>query len=164
MRKLSYRIFGIALAAVVATLILLQPATVAQAQRGPIHNYRKIPTPVLAKADTTTTRSFTIPSVTGYGIAIVYLWHADHASLSRVYMDCTGKYDTRDYEIQDCTLAFGDCASNSARWHTQATITGAYLWPWRIDVMGYERVDCVLTFTGGSANDSIEVDGAMMTQ
>ncbi len=155
-----------ALVAMLLAGVSFQPTQVALASspRGPTHNYRAFPTAVLTKSDTTTTRSFSIPGTRGYGLVTVYLWHEDHNTLSRVYMDCTGQYASRDYVIQDCTLAFGDCASNPARWHTQPPITGTLLWPWRIDVMGYERVDCVLTFTNGSAGDSVQADASMMTQ
>ena len=149
---------------------LLIPTTTsfAQGRKGPLHIYRKLTTALLGSADTTVSRSFSLARLAGWGLLVVYVDHHTHATLTKVVMNCTATNDagTTDFEIQDCTLILGDCRSEDATWTKgdPTAISGVKRWPWRIDIMGYEQVDCTLTFTGGSAGDFITLEGTQMSQ
>lgn len=148
---------------------------VAQAIESPLSSYYKFPTALLAESNTAVSRSFSITGISsdtagGYGLAMVYLKHKTHTSLTKVTMACVSRFAApatprylESYELNGCdSVIAGACKSVEASWYKD--ITGVKNWgPWRINVKGTERVDCTLTFTGGSADDTIEVNGAMQT-
>lgn len=150
--------------------------TPAYAIEAPLHSYEKETTALIAEADTTTSRSFTLTGLCSssqgcYSLVAVYLWHKTHNTLSKVEMTCYDQFNPAgfsasvryDYVAQTCdSIVLGDCDSVDAKWHKD--VTGAKLWgPWRIRTLGMDQLKCTLTFTGGSAGDTIRVDGAKMT-
>ncbi len=150
--------------------LLIYPVSISKAQgkRGPLHNYRKLPTALIALTTCASTRSFTLSDIQGWGLLILYIDHSAHSTLTKVVMTCTASNDasTTDFEIQGCTMSNGDCYSYDGSWikGDPVAISGVKRWPWRIDTMGFENVSCSFVFTNGSANDAWTVEAAQMTQ
>ncbi len=137
--------------------------------QGPTFNYRKVPTAVINNQTLAAPRSFTRNDIQGYGLLVIYVDHSAHNTLTKLAMACTATNDggTTDFELQDCTLAAGDCDSADASWtkgSVLSPIAGVKKWPWRVDITGFEEVTCTFTPTTGSATDYLTVEIAMITK
>ncbi len=102
----------------------------------------------------------------GWDLMIVYISVVDGgaSSVTNVTMSCTASEDdnTTPATIQDCTTAAGVCTSNDAGWEKDPASTGQR-WAWRVDISGFQDIECTLTDDGGDASDSIQVYNVCLT-
>ena len=104
-------------------------------------------------------RTFTLTEqeVSAFGTVAVYIkftWNAATA----ISMACTASPDagTTAYTLQSCSTVAGVCTSSNASW-TKA-VTASANWVWRIDTLALSagaRISCVISSTGGGANDTV---------
>lgn len=113
------------------------------------------------------TRSFSLTQLTNsgtYGLLVLYVSVTDaNNSVTALGMSCTSSLDgnTTDYTLQDITIAAGVGTSVDASWTKDpSAITSPKRWVWRVDIEGLEDVECTITNTGGTAADTLRVDGA----
>ena len=122
-----------------------------------------------AGLDTTPSFSMTnIPSSGTWGLMVVYVQVTDaNDSVTALNMTCTGSIDnnTTDYTMQDCTVSGGTATCVDLSWTKDPSgIASPKRWPWRVDVEGFEDVECTFTNTGGVAADKLDVSVAMATK
>ena len=101
----------------------------------------------------------------GYAVLSLYVKLTDaNSSVTNISMSCTGSHDggTTDYTLQSCAVAAGTCTSTNAAW--SKTLTAQGNWIWRVDILGYQEVECTFTDTGGLVADTLDVTGTLVTQ
>jgi hypothetical protein len=112
------------------------------------------------------TRSFTLEQLAdrgSYGLLVLHICTTDtDNSVSLITMTCTASDDdnTTDYTLQDVTVTTGVCASVDASW-TKNPGANTTCWPWRVDIEGFEDVECSFANTGGTAADTITVRASL---
>lgn len=152
-----------ALAALLATLLV--PAA-ASAQRVGPRNACVDLGDVIDAQTMESSRSFSVDrdTIGGWGALSVYISLTDaNTSITRFDLDCTASYDgnVTDFTLQSCAVATGVCTSSDATW--QKASPGSTNWVWRVDVEGYEDVECTVSVGAGTgaAADVVTVHGRL---
>ena len=87
----------------------------------------------------------------GFDVLSIYLEFTDaNSSVTRFDGNCTTSLNgnTTDFEIQDCAVAAGVCTSSDTEW--QKATPGTANWVWRVDVSGYQDVECTFDVGAGA--------------
>lgn len=100
-----------------------------------------------------------------YQMAVLH-FNANYTDgMTAVGMTCSSSDDagTNLFVLQDCSTSSGACTSNDASW-AKAISAADKKWSWRVDVTGYTYASCVVTITGGTANETLTVSGYLTTK
>lgn len=91
-------------------------------------------------------------------VGIDLTWNA----AATVTLTCTSSDDggTTDYSIQDCTMGSGTCTSADLSW--SKTVTASKKWQWRIDTLGFVRLECVV-LCSGAGTDTVTIKSYQTT-
>lgn len=93
-------------------------------------------------------------------------FNADYTDgLTAVSMVCSASDDsgTTLFVLQECTMSSGTCTSSGVTW-SKAIAAADTKWVWRVDATGYAYLSCVVTMTGGTANEHLTVTGWMSSK
>lgn len=141
--------------------LLLAPVTIAaQSQVRTTHLIRDLGLlldgPALNAAAATRTFTVTESNMIGSGVLIAYV-DFTHTAATDVQMTCTASPDggTTYFAIQSCEVTAGDCTSSDANW--TIAVSGDDTLVWRVDTLGFPRVQCVFSGTSGGGSDTIDV-------
>jgi len=148
---------------------MLFPAVLVAAPKSPTsHAFQKLHRTLIngiALNATASTRTFEVTEqeVQGYGLLDVYINHTNSAATD-VQMDCNASNDAgaTDFAIQSCSITAGVCTSTDANW-TKA-VAASDTWVWRIDILGFPRVNCVFSGTSAGGSDTVTVTAIAIAQ
>jgi len=109
------------------------------------------------------TRTFNLSNAQGYKLLVLTFNLSARASSTDVGLTCAVSDDggTTKAELQDCSVSSGACTSSDASW--SKTVSGVKVWPWRVNVLGFKWIECVITSTAAGAGDKLTVTGHLTT-
>jgi len=150
------------LAATTALALFVAPVTAGASETRKTHKFTDLGTLLSAVAlnATAATRTLTVTQadLLGHGLLVVYIDYTN-SSATTVTMVCSASDDsgTKEFTIQSCDVAAGNCTS-SDNLFTNA-VSGDEDFTWRVDVLGFIHVTCILGGASADGSDLVTVTG-----